>query len=255
MNTSKFNCLKCKKSYASRQSLWTHSKKCVAEPVDEPVPEPVVPVNNNNTDTDELIKLLVQNNALLTASVNNLTTEIKTLVQKVERLESNNIETIKVDKIETVQVDKVKRVGRIVNQTCNVCEITEFVDLVKNEIKNDNHKIAVVPDKKICTVLIDGVANAVKMAYNKIDIKNKPIFVTDAKREMVVYNRNGKWCNQVDELINTLSKLEKDYRDKQCELFGKGDATKYCELMFSLTNEFDKNKFKRYLIKILAKLD
>ena len=198
MNTSKFNCLKCKKSYASRQSLWTHSKKCIKVPIDDEVDAAVVSANNNNND--DLIKLLIENNTLLTQSVNNLTTEIKMLVEnnslltqsvnilseKVDRLEVKNCVDVKAepDKIETV-----KRVGRIVNQPCNVCEITEFVDLVKNEIKNDNHKIDVVPDKKICTVLIDGVANAVKMAYNKIDIKNKPIFVTDAKREMVVYNQ------------------------------------------------------------------
>ena len=69
----------------------------------------------------------------------------------------------------------------------------------------------------------------------------------------MVYNLSGKWCNESDELINTLSKLEKDYRETQIELFGKGDPTKYCELMRALTNDFDKNKFKRHLIKILAK--
>jgi hypothetical protein len=184
-----FPCTNCGKIYNSRNGLWCHSKKCLQEPVTQPVMEnPVI-------DTNLIIKLIQQNENLqnlllqqakehqeetkqiLTVHAN----EKSELIHKlVEREPTTNIVN------NTTNNHQKFNLNFFLNETCkdamNIQEFMEnlritFQDLLK--IGNDG--------------FVSGVSDIFIKQLQDLDVSKRPIHCTDSKRETIYFKEKDVW--------------------------------------------------------------
>jgi hypothetical protein len=171
-----FTCKFCNKYYKARNSLWYHQQKCnITE--NNNVTNNEDKNNNktfdndtvisNNTDKDDLILMILKQNAELIEIVKNGTTN-----HSHNTTNSNN---------------KAFNLNFFLNETCkNAMNITDFVDSIKLQLSDFMN---VGEDG-----FVKGISNIIVNKLNSLDETIRPIHCTDQKREvfMLKMKINGK---------------------------------------------------------------
>tara|TARA_R110000823_G_scaffold294268_1_gene413174 strand:+ start:415 stop:1254 length:840 start_codon:yes stop_codon:yes gene_type:complete len=261
---AKFPCAKCGKLFSAYQSRWVHSKKCLVLPVpDATINKIETEIQNNKDDNntnsfesmdrEDIIKMLIKNNTMLTDSINQLTHQYTLLHAKIDSLTNCNVIAPQQQVYQTPPVLN-QPIPKVIYQAApDIMEIDEFIDIVKEEIEETTKLEYFDLDKPNKNILCEKVAGVIESVYSKIESDNKPVLITDAKREKVEYKSNDVIIDD-DAVFALLLKLEKQFRERQLELFKqKGNQSEFAAFYRVLSQDVNAGKFKKMLMKFIAK--
>ena len=166
-----YSCQNCGKNYKARNSLWYHQKKCT-----------IINCNNkDDTKDQELIMMLIKQNAQLMEQNNGLMEIVKNGTTNTSH--SHNT---------TNSHNKAFNLNFFLNETCkNAMNITDFVDSIKLQL-SDFINIGEVG-------FIEGISNIIVKNLNSLDETVRPIHCTDQKRETFYVKDENKWEKEEDD--------------------------------------------------------
>jgi hypothetical protein len=200
-------CNFCDKEYKDRTGLWRHKKKCEFINKDDNKNK-----NNNlsieHFETTQLIQHLLKENI-----------EIKTMMMQQQNLvlELCKNGTHNTNTTTTNSHNKTFNLNMFLNETCkNAMNISEFVDSIHLQL-SDLEDVGELG-------YINGISNIIIKNLRELDITQRPIHCTDAKREILYVKDQDKW------------EKENEQKDKMVG-FVKNVANKNIKLL----NEFKNN--------------
>ena len=165
-------CENCNKQYISRNGLWKHKKTCKAEDNSNSVV-----VKENINDKDQLILMLVKQNAELIKE----TSDFKSIMMKViENGTHNTTNTV------TNSHNKAFNLNFFLNETCkHAMNINDFVESIKLQV-SDLENVGEVG-------FVEGISNIIVKNLNAMDVTQRPIHCTDKKREIIYIKDENVW--------------------------------------------------------------
>ena len=203
----KYSCESCQKTYASRNGLWKHQKKC---DISGKISDSVV-TGNNTADKDELITYLMKENQ-----------EFKQLILEIVKKDTYNQSTTNVTN-HTNSHNKSFNLQFFLNETCkDAMNIMDFVDSIKLQL-SDLEKVGELG-------YVEGISNIIVKNLNELDVTQRPVHCTDKKRETMYIKDENKW--EKDEENSKMKKAIKRVASKNQRLITKfkeehPDCTKY----------------------------
>ena len=158
-------CRYCNKIYSARNSLWYHEKKC--NKIEEK--EKDIKTNNIEILSDkELIITLLKQNAELLEIVKNGTNNI------TNNTNNNNCN------------NKTFNLQLFLNETCkDAMNIMEFVDSIKLQL-SDLESVGELG-------YVKGISNIIVKNLRALDVTQRPVHCSDAKREILYVKDNDVW--------------------------------------------------------------
>jgi len=230
----RLECENCHKTYKDRTGLWRHKKKC--------------DITNCKTDsTDkELVMLLIKENM-----------DFKNIMMEVIKNGTHN--TIN-NTTHTNSHNKSFNLNFFLNETCkDAMNITDFIHSLKIQL-TDLENVGEVG-------FVNGITNIIVQNLKSLDITQRPVHCTDAKREVLYIKDENKWEKEGDENIKLRkaikhiafknTKMLPEFRKKHPDC-GKSEskyADQYNKLIIEAMGgkgENDKEKEDR-IIKNIAK--
>jgi hypothetical protein len=190
-NASIYSC-DCGKEYKHRQSLNNHKKICtyVVEP--DPETEPELKENIPVTQ-DKVIETMVKH----------MQKQDKMIDKLVERLEDANSQTKVINNYNTTNNFNL---NMFLNDTCkNAMNITDFMESIKLTIADMDNLGKVGYVDAVSKVIVDGL--------NQLDIGERPIHCTDAKRNSLYLKNNDEWNKEAADMPN-IKKVIKNITNK-----------------------------------------
>jgi hypothetical protein len=170
-NVENFLC-ECGKEYKHRQSLYNHKKICKVEEKANSVV-----VKEDNIDKDQLILMLVKQNAELIKE----TTDFKSMMMKVIENGTHNTTNAV-----TNSNNKAFNLNLFLNETCkDAMNINDFVESIKLQV-SDLENVGEVG-------FVEGISNIIVKNLNALDITKRPIHCTDKKREIIYIKDENVW--------------------------------------------------------------
>jgi hypothetical protein len=192
---TKYTC-ECGKDYSHRQGLYAHKKKCVFIPA--AIASPVT-VDHSDSDikvlTDLVIELVKSNTDLQ-----------KQMSEVCKNNNNNNNNTIN-------SHNKTFNMHFFLNETCkDAMNLMDFVDSFTLQLSDleDVSKQGYV----------DGISNIIMKKLNEMDIHQRPIHCSDAKREIMYVKDKNKWEKE-DPSYMHLRKAIKYISKKNSDLLGQ----------------------------------
>ena len=167
-NKPKYTCSHCSKLYNDRSGLWRHTKKCTT-----------TTVNNLTKDTQEDYKELI----LAVIKDNQQLKEIMLeLVKNSNVTNNNNISNCN---------NKSFNLQFFLNDTCkDAMNIMDFVNSVQLKLSD----LEDVGD----TGFVNGISNIIIQNLKTLDITQRPLHCSDAKREVLYVKDQDKWEKEPD---------------------------------------------------------
>jgi hypothetical protein len=167
----------CGKKYLHRQGLWRHTKQCKINDTSNKI---------NGMDKDELIIMLLKQNADLIKGQQELSME---LVKNGTNNTTNNNNTITNN---TNSHNKAFNLNFFLNETCkNAMNITDFVESIKLQL-SDFMNVGEVG-------FVEGISNIIVKNLNSLDETVRPIHCTDQKRETFYVKDENRWEREEDD--------------------------------------------------------
>jgi hypothetical protein len=185
--TKNFSCENCGKEYTNRTGLWRHKQKCSDNIYENK--------KLNELDKDDLIKILIEQNAKLMSILENGTHN------------TNNNTT---NNTHTNSHNKAFNLNFFLNETCkNAMNITDFVDSIKLQLSDlmDVGELG----------YIEGISKIIVKNLNNLDETIRPIHCTDKKRETMYIKDENQWEKE-DENKTRLKKDVNKIADKNIRL-------------------------------------
>jgi len=168
--STKYACKICDKSFNDRSGLWRHNKKCTVEEKSTSLV-----VKDNTTDKDQLILMLVKQNAELIKE----TSDFKNMMMKVIENGTHNT-------THTNSHNKAFNLNLFLNETCkDAMNINDFVESIKLQV-SDLENVGEVG-------FVEGISNIIVKNLNALDITKRPIHCTDKKREIIYIKDDNSW--------------------------------------------------------------
>lgn len=199
-------CERCFKEYKHSSGLSRHMKTCkvvmkpfIHEQNEISAAEPVIEHNNNSIKGDHVVELIRQNH------------EFKDLL----------IEQQKQNKHLQQQLIDVAKEGKTINNNCNQTNNFNLNLFLNEECKNAYNLIDFINSLQLSTAdiqetgklgYVDGIGRIFVNALKDLDVTERPIHCTDAKRETVYVKDQDKWGLENFEhttLKSTLHAIEK----------------------------------------------
>ena len=157
----KYACENCSTTFKHQSSYCRHKKKCIQD-------KNIVPNNSNILDNNDLIIMLVKQNAELMEIVKNGTV-------------NNSHNTT-----HTNSHNKMFNLQFFLNETCkDAMNITDFVDSIKLQL-SDLIEVGELG-------FVDGISKIIVKNLNNLDETIRPIHCTDKKRETMYIKDEGEW--------------------------------------------------------------
>lgn len=156
LDSNKYSCEYCDKTYNERTGLWRHKKVCIEtkEPTDK-----------------ELIMLLLKQNAQLIEQNSEL---VKTGTNC--NITNNNSNSY----------NKTFNLQFFLNEKCkDAMNLMEFVDTIKIQL-SDLIQVGEIG-------YVEGISNIITTNLNALEITQRPIHCTDKKRETLYIKDDNKW--------------------------------------------------------------
>jgi len=221
-----FNCM-CGKHYIHRQGLWRHKKNCLSLEKNK----------FNGMDKDELIIMLLKQNAELIKNQQEVSLEI---VKNGTTNHSHNT---------TNSHNKAFNLQFFLNETCkNAMNITDFVESIKLQL-SDFMSMGEVG-------FVEGISNIIVKNLNSLDETVRPIHCTDQKRETFYVKDEDKWEKEEDDrkklkkMIRAIAykneKLMKTYKETYPD-YNNSDSRRsdqYSKIMIESMDTKDENREK-----------
>jgi hypothetical protein len=181
-------CIKCNKVYKSRNGLWCHKQKCVAN-TDNIVSDTVTPIaNDSKIDVMMLLEMLKQSQDF----------QKQMLEQQKQMMEiaTNNNTTNNIfnanNTNNTNNTNNSFNLNVFLNDTCKgAMNMSEFVDSIKMQL-SDLENFAHVG-------YANGVSNIFVKGLNALGVHLRPIHCSDSKRETLYIKDNDEWIKETDE--------------------------------------------------------
>jgi hypothetical protein len=204
-----FKCQFCEKQYHHRQGLWRHNKKCYHKQ------EIQCKENLNTIDKDELIMIILKQNAQLMEQNNGL----------MEIVKNGTHNTINNTNTHTNSHNKAFNLNFFLNETCkNAMNITDFVESIKLQLSDFVNMGE--------TGFVEGISNIIVQNLNSLDETVRPIHCTDQKRETFYLKDKNIWEKEDEDkkrlkqmiksiayknekLIKTYKETYPDYNDSE----------------------------------------
>jgi hypothetical protein len=181
-----FNCKLCSKVFKSRVGLWKHNKICKNTPKNEQLSESKEKING--IDKDELIMLILKQNAQLMEQNNDLMEIVKNGTHNITNNTTNNTNT----NTNTNSHNKAFNLNLFLNETCkNAMNITDFIDSIKLQL-SDFMNMGEVG-------FVEGISNIIVKNLNSLDETVRPIHCTDQKRETFYVKDQNIWEKEEDD--------------------------------------------------------
>jgi uncharacterized C2H2 Zn-finger protein len=191
-------CNNCEKVFNDRAGLWRHKKKCL---------DNICNINNEK----QIVNFLMKENSEFKQLLLEQNKQIIELANKT----SNNIFNTN-----TNFHNKTFNLNMFLNETCkNAMNISDFADSIKLEL-SDLESVGELG-------YINGISNIIIKNLKGLDITQRPIHCTDAKRETLYIKDKDKWekegeqkeiivkfvSNIANKNIRMLSEFKKKYPD------------------------------------------
>jgi hypothetical protein len=171
-NIDNFVC-ECGKEYKHRQSLYNHKKICNVEEKSTSLV-----VKEDTTDKDQLILMLVKQNAELVKE----TTDFKSMMMEVIKNGTHNTNTINT----TNSHNKAFNLNLFLNETCkDAMNINDFVESIKLQV-SDLENVGEVG-------FVEGISKIIVKNLNALHVTQRPIHCTDKKREIIYIKDENVW--------------------------------------------------------------
>ena len=229
----------CGKSYSHDSSYYRHKKKCSKEELSSKVNE------NKSTNKDELIILLIKQNAQLMEQNHGLIEIVKTGTHNI----INNT-------THTNSHNKAFNLQFFLNETCkNAMNINDFVESIKLQL-NDFMSMGEIG-------FVEGISNIIVKNLNSLDETVRPIHCTDQKREIFYVKDDNQWQKEEEDrkklkkMIKSIAykneKLIKTYKETYPE-YNNPDSKRsdqYSKIMIEAMDTQDENREK--IIKHISK--
>jgi len=195
-SSKKYTCSNCHKNYNARNSLWYHQKTCTVEEKSTSLV-----VKDNTNDKDQLILMLVKQNAELIKE----TSDFKNMMMKVIENGTHNT-------THTNSHNKAFNLNLFLNETCkDAMNINDFVESIKLQV-SDLENVGEVG-------FVEGISNIIVKNLNALDITKRPIHCTDKKRETIYIKDENTW--EKDESQCKMRKMIKKVVSKNQRLIPK----------------------------------
>jgi len=166
-----FSCI-CGKTYKHSSTLCTHKKTCKAEDNSNSVA-----IKENINDKDQLILMLVKQNAELIKE----TSDFKNMMMEVIKNGTHNNNSHN-----TNSHNKAFNLQLFLNETCkDAMNINEFVESIQLQV-SDLENVGEVG-------FVEGISNIIVKNLNALDITKRPIHCTDKKRETIYIKDENVW--------------------------------------------------------------
>ena len=184
----KFNC-ECGKNYSTRQSLFTHKKKCLYE-------EKKCNNDNSLNEKDLIMTLLQQNNQLQS--------------QIIELCKDKSITNINNTNAHINSHNKTFNLNVFLNETCkDAMNIMDFVDSLKLQL-SDLENVGRLG-------FVEGISKIIVKNLKALDVHKRPVHCSDSKREVMYIKDEDKWEKENEER-KKLRKVIKKIADKNARL-------------------------------------
>jgi len=226
-----FVCNNCNKIYKDRSGLWRHNKKCFVE---------------NELDKDELIIMLIKQNAEMIKNQQDITMEI------VKNGTTNNT-------THTNSHNKVFNLNLFLNETCkDAMNISDFVSSINVEL-NDLE----ITGK---SGYVEGITNIFLKNLNNIEKHMRPLHCSDLKREVLYIKDNNEWTKETDSkpiltkaiksIANENIKKIKNWRDKypDCVEYESNKNNFYLKIVSNSMNGSTKEESDKNINKIISNI-
>jgi hypothetical protein len=231
-----FECKKCNKEYAARNSLWYHERKCIQENVI---------VDDNKTGKDEIIHLLLTQNKELMGLIKNGITNNNTTNNNSHNTTNND--------------NKVFNLNFFLNETCkDAMNISDFVSSIKvslEELENTGRQ-----------GYIEGISNIILKRLNNLEQHFRPLHCSDSKREVFYIKDNNEWKKENEEkpiltkaikvIANENIKQIKFWRDKypDCTASDSKKNNLYLKIVSNSMNGLTEEEGHKNIDKIVSNI-
>ena len=249
-NAKQYQC-ECGKEYKHRQSLSVHKKTCTYINEPEPEPEPEIKekilVTQEKTTEDKLLECIEKQGKLMEKQS-----------QVIEKL-TENIETSQPKVINNYNTTNNFNLNMFLNTTCkNAMNITDFMESIKLTIADMDHLGKVGYVDAVSKVIVDGL--------NQLDVSERPIHCTDAKRNSLYLKNNDEWNKEAPDMPNIKKVIKNVTNKNQSKIYdwmehnpshkslGTAKHKEYMsivgEAMGPTTDEEETTKFKSIINKV-----
>jgi hypothetical protein len=196
-------CEKCNKEFNNRSGLWKHKKKC------QIIEKNTDPYKDANLDKDEIILMLIKQNAELIkehTSIKQMVLDQQNLVLEIAKNGTNNNTNCN---NATNSHNKAFNLNFFLNETCkDAMNITDFVESIKLQL-TDLERVGELG-------YVEGISNIIVKNLKELDVTQRPVHCTDKKRETMYVKDENAW--EKDEEKKKMHKLVKKVADKNMRL-------------------------------------
>ena len=175
------SCKFCKKQYKDKTGIWRHNQKCNITQIDTS--------NNileNVLDKDNFINYLVKENS----DFKEMLLEQNKVIMKI--CETSNTPTIYNNN--SNNNNKSFNLNLFLNETCkDAMNISDFVNSLKIQL-SDLENVGEVG-------FVNGITNIIVKQLKNMDVTQRPVHCTDAKREVLYIKDENKWEKEGEENV------------------------------------------------------
>ena len=226
-NAIKYNCKYCEKEYNKKNSCTKHEKICILQnPINEPLQIPIT-TNHEITNNDIINRLIKENQELRLF----MTEQSKEFMKTITDLAKNNNSTIVNGNVNNNNNNNNKfNINLFLNEKCK--DAMNFSDFMKN-ITVSNEDL----ENNAQLGFVNGISKIFMDNLKQLNICDRPIHCSDAKRETMYIKEDDKWEKEEDtkkltsaiqdvsrKSVATLLKWQEtnsDYKDMDSEFSNK----------------------------------
>ena len=203
-NKPKFICTKCNKCYTARNSLWYHSKKCVETKTN--IKEPEINTNEHFFTPNIIMEMMKQNNEfkeLLVEQGKQMAEQNKQIIELSSKPTTTN------NNNNTTNNNNNFNLNFFLNETCkDALNITDFISQLHVGIKDLEETGRLGYADGISKIFINGL--------KQLEINQRPVHCSDAKRETIYIKDKNQWEKDDEEKVK-LTKAIKSVAHKNIE--------------------------------------
>jgi hypothetical protein len=186
-NAASFICKCCYKSYAARNSLWYHEKKCTNTKKCQKDPDADDDDDFFINEKELIMTLLNQNNQLQTQIIELCKDKSITNINSGNNINSHN---------------KTFNLNVFLNEYCkDAMNITEFVDSLKLQL-SDLENVGKLG-------FVEGISNIIVKNLKAMDVSKRPVHCSDSKREVMYIKDEDKWEKENEEKLKLRAAIKK----------------------------------------------
>jgi hypothetical protein len=199
-NEKKHMCDNCNKNFNDRAGLWRHKKKCTN--IEYENKSTITNDENKNIVITNLLEHFMKENSELKSFMIQQQTALMEHQNMVITLCKNNT-THNTNNIYTNSNNKTFNLNMFLNETCkNAMNISDFANSIQLQL-SDLEDVGELG-------YVNGISNIIIKNLKELDITQRPIHCTDAKREILYIKDADKWekeNDKKDKIINFVKNI------------------------------------------------